>query len=47
LSDIFVIRGENGETGSDGPLPPSMGEPSPVMPETLWRLLELLPEVEI
>lgn len=39
LSGRFVIRGENWETGSAGPLPPCTGEPKPAIPETLYRLV--------
>jgi hypothetical protein len=43
----LVILGENWETGNAGPLPICAGDPSPVMPDTLYRfapfaLLELV-----
>ena len=36
LSGILVMRGEYCETGRLGPLPFGIGDPRPVMPETLY-----------
>ena len=38
-SATLVTRGEYWETGKLGPFPPGTGDPNPLMPETLYRLL--------
>lgn len=36
---MLLSLGAYCDTGKDGPLPPYTGDPRPVIPETLWRLL--------